>query len=167
MNTLNYNENPEGLLKIKRLVEKEKTVMVASNLGKIPFAVCPMVLQQIDKQGDLWFFVSRTSGLFEDIERDNRVQILYNDQEELNYLSLFGNATHIVDTQKRKALWKPSLNNWFDGVEDSDIVLINVRIVNAFFWDANDNNYASTPKQNKSDASNNDDLGTEKGFIKL
>ena len=93
MNKRNYMKNEEGLRKVRTLIDEQKTVMMASNLNTIPFSVCPMTVQQMDEKGDLWFFVSKDSGLFKDIEEDNRVQIIYNDDNKQQYLSIFGNAT--------------------------------------------------------------------------
>lgn len=135
MNDRNYKNNPEGLRHIRTLIEERKTVMMASELDSIPFSICPMTLQQMDDKGDLWFFVAKDSGLFQDIEKDNRVQIIYTDNQKHTYISIFGNATHMISKEKKDELWNSNLLNWFDGKDDSNLALISVNMENAFYWD--------------------------------
>lgn len=138
------NTKDEGKLEnIRSLIDEAKVVMMATRLDKIPFSVCPMTLQEIDKQGDLWFFSSKESSHFADIEYDNRVQIIYSDEEKQKYLSIYGNATHIVDDQKRDELWDPLLTNWFEGKDDPDLVLLNINIKNTYYWDTEEKKLVS------------------------
>lgn len=139
MNERNYRENEEGLRKIRTLIDEQKTVMIASQLDKTPFSVCPMILQQMDDKGDLWFFTSKDSALYKDIEKDNRVQIIYSDERKQKYLSMFGNATHIIDREKREELWNHTMLKWFTGKEDPDLALLSVNLQNSYFWDSENN----------------------------
>lgn len=164
MNKRNYMKNEEGLRKVRTLIDEQKTVMMASNLNTIPFSVCPMTVQQMDEKGDLWFFVSKDSGLFMDIEEDNRVQIIYNDDNKQQYLSIFGNATHIIAEQKKEELWNHHLLNWFEGKDDPDLTLISVNMENAFFWD--NENSKLVPFFNAEESNVSSSSG-EKGFVNL
>ncbi|MFB9055827.1 pyridoxamine 5'-phosphate oxidase family protein [Mariniflexile ostreae] len=135
MSDKDFTKDKDGLQKMRDLIEVPKVVMMASRLDKIPFSVCPMTLQSMDAQGDLWFFTSKESGLFKDVDYDNRVQIMCSDEEKQKYISIFGNATHIVDQEKVDELWNPLMRNWFDGKEDPNLVLLNVNMENAYYWD--------------------------------
>ena len=139
----NNTKNEGKLEKIRSLIDEVKVVMMATRLDKIPFSVCPMTLQEIDKQGDLWFFSSKESSHFDDIEYDNRVQIMYSDEDKQRYMSIYGNATHIVDDQKIDELWNPMLTNWFEGKDDPDLVLLSVNIKNTYYWDTEENKLVS------------------------
>lgn len=143
MSNKNNTKDERKLEKIKSLIDEAKVVMMATRLDKIPFSVCPMMLQEIDKQGDLWFFSSKESSHFADIEHDNRVQIIYSDEEKQKYLSIYGNASHIVDDQKRDELWDPLLTNWFEGKDDPDLVLLNINIKNIYYWDTEEKKLVS------------------------
>lgn len=143
MSNKNNTKDERKLEKIRSLIDEAKVVMMATRLDKIPFSVCPMMLQEIDKQGDLWFFSSKESSHFADIEYDNRVQIIYSDEEKQKYLSIYGNATHIVDDPKRDELWDPLLTNWFEGKDDPDLVLLNINIKNTYYWDTEEKKLVS------------------------
>ena len=143
MNTINYNKDKKGLQKIRTLIEEYKVIMLATRLHKVPFSVCPMTLLQMDDQGDLWFFTSKESEHFTHIAHDNRVQILYTDERKQSYISIFGNASHIVDEKKISELWNPMLNSWFEGKEDTNLALLNVNMEQAYYWDSKINKLVS------------------------
>ncbi|WP_318309215.1 pyridoxamine 5'-phosphate oxidase family protein [Flagellimonas crocea] len=167
MDKKNYMKNPEGLRKLRTLIDEQKTVMVGSQLDKIPISVCPMTLQQMDEKGDLWFFVSKESGLFKDIENDNRVQIIYTDDAKQSYISIFGNATHIKATQKRDELWNSNLLKWFDGKEDSNLTLISINMENAFYWDHENSKLISFFENFKGGTAKTNAGKEEKGYVNL
>ncbi|MEO8934598.1 MAG: pyridoxamine 5'-phosphate oxidase family protein [Xanthomarina sp.] len=167
MSTRDYIKNKEGLQKVRQLVVAPKVVMLATKLDKIPFAVCPMTLLQMDEQGDLWFFMSKESEHFKDITYDNRVQILYSDEIQNKYISIYGNATHMVDEKKMKELWNPIMSKWFDGKDDDCLALLNVNMENAYYWDSDLNKPVSffNLVDNKNNDENQDK--NQKGFIDL
>lgn len=167
MNEKNYMMNKEGLRKMRTLIDEQKIVMMASQLDKTPFSVCPMTLQQMDEKGDLWFFTSKESGLFKDIEHDNRVQIIYSDEKKQKYLSIFGNATHVIAEQKKDELWNSNLLNWFEGKDDPNLALLSVNMQNSYYWDNENNELVSFFKMADIAVSTDPSNGTEKGYVNL
>jgi general stress protein 26 len=168
MSTINYTKTKEGLEKIRNIIDNEPTiVMMATRLDKIPFSVRPMTLQQMDKQGDLWFFTSKKSENFKDILDDNKVQIIYSDDKKHNYLSIFGNATQIVDKQKVHELWSPILLSWFEDENDPDLALLNINMEQAYYWDSNVNELVSFFEMIKSSINKEKPNLGNKGYIDL
>ncbi|WP_445735834.1 pyridoxamine 5'-phosphate oxidase family protein [Mariniflexile sp.] len=143
MSNKNDTKDKNGVKKLKALIDGPKVVMMATRLDKIPFSVCPMTLQQVDEQGDIWFFSSKDSSHFEDITFDNRVQIIYLDDDNQIYISIFGNATHVEDDKKTDELWSPMLNNWYNGKDDPNLVLLSLNVENAYYWDSEENKLVS------------------------
>src|SRR5690606_32742737 len=122
MSTVNYKKNKQGFQKIRSLINEPKTVMLATRLHKAPFAVCPMTLLHMDEQRDLWFVTAIETQHFTKTAHDNRVHILYTGEQHQPYLSVFGNATRIVDNTKVGELWNPMLNSCFPGgKQDSNL----------------------------------------------
>lgn len=167
MNKKNYMKNPEGLRQIRTLVDEQKTVMMASQLDTIPFSICPMTLLEMDEKGDLWFFASEDSDLFKDIEKDNRVQIIYTDDQKQRYVSIFGNATHIKAEQKKDELWNSNLLNWFTGKDDPNLALISVNMENAYYWDNESAKLVSLFKIGKGGSVKEESGSGVKGFVNL
>ena len=129
--------------KIKELVVDSKVGMMSTNLGNMPYNVFPMGTQQVDENGDLWFFSSRISDNFKDIQQDSRVQITYTNEDKQQYLSLLGDAVPMLDTNKVDEFWSPMLNAWFEGKTDPSLVLLNVKIEQAKYWDSASNQMVS------------------------
>lgn len=77
MKRITFTKDRESLQKIRELLQNTRICMMATNLEKIPFSVCPMTFQEIDEQGNLWFFTPKNSDHFRDIEKDNRVQLIF------------------------------------------------------------------------------------------
>ncbi|MHA7832560.1 MAG: pyridoxamine 5'-phosphate oxidase family protein [Flagellimonas sp.] len=167
MDKKNYMKNSEGLRQIRTLIDEQKTVMMASHLDKIPFSICPMTLQQMDEKGDLWFFASQDSDLFKDIAKDNRVQIIYTDNQKQTYISIFGNATHIIANQKKEELWNSNLLNWFKGKDDPNLALISVNMENAYYWDNENAKLISFFKIGKDGSVKESSVSSAKGFVNL
>lgn len=139
MKNRDYTKDKNGLEKMRELIDTPKTVMLITGLDKKPLSVCPMTLQQMDEQGELWFFTSKQSDHFNDIDFNNKVQIVYADDDQNRYISIYGNATHIEDNTKRDELWKPELSHWFkDGKDDENLALMCINMEDAYYWDGQD-----------------------------
>lgn len=167
MSTRNYIKSKTGLEKVRQLVDAPKIVMLATKLEKTPFDVCPMTLLQMDEQGDLWFISSKESEHFKDITYDNRVQILYQDETQNKYISIFGNATHIVDEKKLGELWNPNMTKWFEGKNDERLALLNVNMENAHYWDSKLNKSVSFFELIEDSHSGINPDSDQKGYINL
>ena len=166
MNTLEAISIKNGIEKIKKIIGNTSVGMLATNLTKIPFSICPMTTQEIDKRGDIWVFSNKDSQHFKDIQNDNRVQLIYANPEKQQYLSLFGNAIHVVDEAKVQKLWNPGLKKWFKGKDDPKLALLDIDIEIAHFWDSNKEELV--PIKTSATAKNkNDTLQEDKGSINL
>jgi general stress protein 26 len=124
----------EKVAKIGNIVKDNPICMMATNLVKTPFSVYPMTTLEVVEKGDFIFFASKQSAPFKEIEKDNKVQLIYNNPIRQEYLSVFGHATHIIDDLRLQKLWKPIMNNWFNGKDDPDLVILSVSIVSANYW---------------------------------
>jgi len=160
-------EDREGLRKIKALIEDFKVVMMASNMGKIPFSVSPMTLLKMEDTGELWFFTSKNSGLYRDIGEDPRVQVLYCDQKKQRYLSIYGHAAPVDAVGKKAELWNCGLLKWFEGKDDPNLVLLGISQIEAFYWDNENNEPVSLFKKIQEAISASAPVTDSKGNTKL
>ncbi len=96
----------------------------------------PMVTQEMDENGDLWFFTSLSSPKVEEVTTLRQVNLVYSTGDH-RFVSVSGEAEVIQDTRKVKELWNLAVKTWFPkGAEDPDLVLIRVRPMQAEYWDA-------------------------------
>lgn len=97
----------------------------------------PMSTQQVEFDGDLWFFTRESAPKVEEVERDRRVNLSYADPKDQRYVSVSGQAQVVRDRQKIEELWNPMLKAWFPkGLEDPDIALLLVKVEQAEYWDS-------------------------------
>jgi general stress protein 26 len=95
----------------------------------------PMVTQQADFDGSLWFFNRVESPKSEEIEQDSDVCISYVDHDFSHFVSVTGLASLVRDQNKINELWRPSLEEWFPkGKDDPSVTLIKVRVVSGECW---------------------------------
>ena len=129
----------EAVTKLRELTEHCPTCMFGTDLQSIPFHVCPMHAQEVDDQGDIWFFSGLDSEHATHIRRDTRVQLIFSNPSKYEFLTVFGEATLSRDQKKIDELWKPMVKAWFpDGKDDPNLSLIRVSPSKAHYWDTKD-----------------------------
>ncbi len=97
----------------------------------------PMTLQQIEFDGDLWFFTGRDSPWIEDIGENPQVNLGFSNVDDNSYVSASGRAELIEDKEKAEELWSPIYKAWFpEGLDDPNLVLLKVRVDHADYWEA-------------------------------
>lgn len=97
----------------------------------------PMSTQQVEFDGDLWFFTRASSPKVEEVEREQHVNVSYAKPEAQRYVSVSGKARLVRDAAKIKELWSPVLKAWFPkGPDDPDLALLKVSVEQAEYWDS-------------------------------
>lgn len=95
----------------------------------------PMGLQQVEFDGDLWFFTYQDSHKVREIKAYPHVNLSF--ENSGSWVSLSGTATIVQDTEKAEELWNPFLKAWFpEGVETKGLTLLKVNAESAEYWDA-------------------------------
>ena len=97
----------------------------------------PMATQEVEFDGDLWFFTAADSDKAREVAEDNRVAVIYADADSHRYVSVSGVATILEDPERARELWTPTLKMWFaGGVTDRNLRLLRVEVDQAEYWDA-------------------------------
>lgn len=97
----------------------------------------PMSTQQVEFDGDLWFFVGASSPKSQEIQRDSRVNVSYAQPDKQRYVSVSGRGELVRDKQKMQEFWNPVYKIWFkDGLDDPDLALLKVHVEQAEYWDS-------------------------------
>ena len=131
--------NEEAVSKLQDLVKASPTCMFATGLGEAPFHVIPMRVQEADYEGDLWFFSSADSSHNAQINADPRVQLIFTNEGDREYLTVFGTASISTDKAQIDRLWDSMVGAWFeDGKDDPNVTLIRVQPTVAHYWDTED-----------------------------
>ena len=130
------NNREESIEKLKSLIEDiDFGMLTTMDGGKLRSR--PMSTQEVQADGDLWFFTSDKTHKVDEIEADNRVNIAYSKPEDNVYVSVSGTAAIVKDRAKIEELWSPILKSWFpEGLDDPTLCLLRIKIEEAEYWDA-------------------------------
>jgi general stress protein 26 len=140
MGTTKDLDYQHGIEKLKEFIEKGKICHFVTDLEKRPLTSRPMSTQEVDAWGNLWFFSADSSHKNRDIDRNNEVQLFYSNADTSEYLTVYGRAEIVKDSQKINDLWNPMLKTWFnEGKDDPEIMLIKVTPEDAYYWDTKNN----------------------------
>jgi len=97
----------------------------------------PMATQDMEFDGDLWFFTYADAPKVDDVEGHQQVDLSYTKTDDNLFISISGTAQVVRDHKKMKHLWKPLLKAWFPkGLEDPRLALLKVTVDSAEYWDA-------------------------------
>ena len=94
----------------------------------------PMAQQEIEFDGDLWFFAERDSRKVGHIRSNPEVGVTLTSND--TWISIEGEAEIVDDRAKNRELWNAWVGAWFTGgPEDPNVVLIKVHAHGAEYWD--------------------------------
>ncbi len=97
----------------------------------------PMATQEVEFDGDLWFFTSRVAGKINEIQKNPQVNVSYAAPDKNRFVSVSGLAQQVDDRAKLEGLWRPGFKIWFpDGLNDPDITLLKIEVAEVEYWDA-------------------------------
>jgi general stress protein 26 len=125
----------EAIEKLRELTKGIDICMLTTNDGGV-LRSRPMSTQDMEFDGDLWFFTDRKTHKAEEIRQDDRVNVSYADPGKSTFVSVSGTAKLVKDQKKIDELWNPSHNLWFPkGKDDPDLHLLKVNVQQAEYWD--------------------------------
>jgi general stress protein 26 len=93
----------------------------------------PMKTQEIEFDGDLWFFTKKATNKYEEIVHDQDVNVAYAGK---SYVSVRGRAEIVEDLDKKKELWSIAYEKIMQtSYDDPNVILIKVKAEAAEYWE--------------------------------
>lgn len=133
----NETGRDESVKKLGEMIEDIDFAMLTTAEEDGTLRSRPMSTQQVEFNGDLWFFTRADSPKVEEIEQERHVNVSYAKPEAQRYVSVSGRARLVRDPEKIRELWKPVLRAWFPkGLDDPDLALLKVSVEQAEYWDS-------------------------------
>ncbi len=128
---------PGSINKLGELIHEIKFAMLTSTHADGSLHSRPMATQQVEFDGDLWFFSGLSSEKVHELQANPEVNISYSVPDDQRYVSVSGQADISRDRSKMEELWNPMFKAWFPkGLDDPDICLLHVHVTHAEYWDA-------------------------------
>lgn len=129
-------EYKEAIVKIKELVDHTNICLFVTNFSNTPLQTRPMATQEVDDEGNFWFFSGEDSNKNLEIAEDARVQLFYSNPSKYEFMTVYGHAIISEDRGKIEKLWNPIAKAWFKGgKDDPTLSVIQVIPDEAYYWD--------------------------------
>ncbi|MPQ98951.1 pyridoxamine 5'-phosphate oxidase [Modestobacter sp. I12A-02628] len=120
--------------KVAELIKGEKIAMLTTRDETGRLGSRPMALQEVEFDGDLWFFAERDSGPVATLAMHPQVNVSVGSSG--TWVSVAGTAVIVDDPAKKEELWNAGAAAWLpQGPEDDSVVLIKVEGETAEYWD--------------------------------
>ncbi|KQO62333.1 pyridoxamine 5'-phosphate oxidase family protein [Curtobacterium sp. Leaf261] len=121
---------------VAELVKDAKVAMLTTMTEDGKHVSRPMALQEVEFDGDLWFFAYDNSAKAQQIGVHAEVNVSFSDTKGHSWTSLAGTASIVHDRQKAEQLWAKPLQAWFpDGLDTDGLALIKVEAESAEYWE--------------------------------
>jgi general stress protein 26 len=122
---------------ISRLAELAKGIRIAM-LTTVDeeghFISVPMAQQEVEFDGDLWFFAERDSRVVRNLTLNPHVGVTLSSSD--TWISIDGDGEVVQDPAKARELWNSWVEAWLpQGPDDPNVVLIKVTGHGAEYWD--------------------------------
>ncbi len=132
----NKAETNEGVKKLGELIKDVEFAMLTTAEADGTLRSRPMATQQVEFDGDLYFFTRADTPKVDEIEREHHVNVSYAEPKGQRYVSVSGTARLSRDQAKIEELWSPILKAWFpEGLDDPQLALLKVTVSQAEYWD--------------------------------
>ena len=130
-NTTAYNK--EGIEKLRELIKDIDTAMLTTRAPE-GLVSRPMQTQEVEFDGDLWFFTRKDTDKYQETLVDNDVNVSYAGK---SYVSIRGKVEIVDDLAKKKELWNKVYEKIMDAsYDDPNVVLLKVKTEAAEYWES-------------------------------
>lgn len=125
---------------IKRLGDLIKDVKIAMLTTVEPDGRLhsrPMATQQVEFDGELWFFTKDTAPKVEETQLNRHVSVTYSSPDKGRFVAVAGTGQLVRDRDQIRRLWNPLYKIWFpEGLDDPSLALLRIEVQQAEYWDS-------------------------------
>jgi len=129
----NAEQNREAVSKLRELIKDIDTAMLTTMSDK-GLVARPMKTQDVEFDGDLWFFTKKDTDKFHEILHNREVNVTYAGK---SYVSVRGTAEIVEDPAKKKEYWSAGYEKLLKtSYDDPNVILLKVNVESAEYWDS-------------------------------
>jgi general stress protein 26 len=135
-------DSPDAIRKVAELLKDQRLGFLTTTMPDGRLTSRPMALQEVEFDGDLWFFAEQDAPWLTHIASSPQVNVGAGSGG--SWISLTGTAEITADVAKKKELWNKGVEAWLpQGPEDPSVVLVKVHGDTAEYWDSPGNRLAT------------------------
>lgn len=132
-NKAHISSDPE-VNKLGDLIKDIRIAMLTTITPEDKLHSTPLMTQEIDFDGDLWFLISKNSTKIQDLKKNEDISVSYAGSGK--YISITGTAELLEDREKVQEVWHKAYEAWFpQGPLDPSIQLLKVNVDKAEYWE--------------------------------
>ena len=125
----------DQIAKVAELIKDARIAMLTTVGADGSLVSRPMGVQDVDFDGDFWFFADADSHKVAEIEHGSPANAAFADSS--SWVSVSGPAEVVRDVAKQRELWGPVAEAWYpDGPETPGLVLVVLHGETAEYWDS-------------------------------
>ena len=122
---------------VKKLIKSARICMLTTMTADGKHVSRPMAVQDVEFDGDLWYFTYADSDLVAQVRQHPQVNVAFSDDSKHAWVSVSGVAEQVENRAKAEELWNPMLKAWFpDGLETPTLTLVKVHADTAEYWES-------------------------------
>jgi general stress protein 26 len=130
-------EPAEEVRHVAELVDRARIGMLTTMTGSGKHVTRPMALQEVELDGDLWFFCYGDSAKALQIRSQPEVNVSFANDKQSEWTSPSGKAQVVYDRQQADGCGPAALKIWFpDGLDTQGLSLIKVHVHSAEYWES-------------------------------
>ncbi|MBX3013123.1 MAG: pyridoxamine 5'-phosphate oxidase family protein [Caldilineaceae bacterium] len=134
-----HNVDHHAIEKLGELIDDIHVAMLTTVDEDGTLRSRPMATQEVEFEGDLWFFTSVDDAKVDEVRQEQQVNVSYVEPKNERYISVSGQAQVVRDPETLKALWHQNFKAWFpDGLDDPTLALLKIRVEKAEYWESSD-----------------------------
>ncbi|WP_018662635.1 pyridoxamine 5'-phosphate oxidase family protein [Heyndrickxia acidiproducens] len=121
------------LEKLRSLIKGIDTAMLTTMTDE-GLVSRPMKTQEVEFDGDLWFFTKKDTDKFHEVLQNQEVNVAYAGK---SYVSVRGKAEIVESLDKKKELWNAAYEKLLKtSYDDPNVVLLKVEVESAEYWES-------------------------------
>ncbi len=152
--------------KVADLLDGERFGMLTTTAPDGTLTSRPMALQEVEFDGDLWFFAEKGSRKIAHLRAHPVVNVTVSGGS--SWVSLTGLAEVVEDEARKRELWNAGVEAWFpDGPDDPKVVLLRIDARSAEYWDTPGGRLASIASFVKAKATGQRYSGGENETVRM
>jgi general stress protein 26 len=129
------DESASPATKVAELLKGQRFGMLTTTDPDGTLISRPMAMQEVEFDGDLWFFAARDSRKITQLSAHSQVNVAVGSSD--SWISLTGTGVVVTDAAKKRELWNSMVEAWFpDGPDDDGVVLLKIEADSAEYWDS-------------------------------
>ncbi len=118
--------------KLRKLIKDVDTAMLTT-ANEEGLVSRPMKTQEVEFDGDLWFFTKKETSKYDEILHNQEVNVTYAGK---SFVSVRGRAEIVENLDKKKELWSKVYEKIMQtSYDDPNVILIKVKVEAAEYWE--------------------------------